>query len=635
MRNLVFTAAALMALALVLAGCGSGGSSSPPPDDGTSSGGSSSGGIPGTGPATLSVRSVPSGAAITLDGRATGQITPADLTFNDAGLASEHVLQLSLGGQNTWGGIATVTGGQTLVLQATLTPVTAQPGTVTAHSDPAGARVYLDGADTGRSAPSVLNSVPAGQHVLEFRSSGFYPYREQVTLRPSGSAISAPVLTRVGNGRITGRVLSPEGDGLVGAQVSVSGTSAVAQSTMYGLFVLPNVSAGQGKTVTAAITTGGVVLSGAHDSVNVDAGRLVSNLDITTSVNGATGALIGRVTDSTGAVEGAMVFASMAVAPSFAPDPNTAPRQAETDADGSFRIASLPPGFWVVTALYRDMAAVTHGINPQIWVGPDDEKQVDFRLSGSTGDTPGTPIDLTATAFTMPAGVSRAAGSYDGIRERLLAVTRSGKWGAKAPRRSAALRERRSRTAPDGSLIEVDLSWTGRGDSDLIGYYIGRSEQQGFGFALLDELLAPYAGFWIDYDMRFTPGHNYYYRVTAVTSRERISSPSNTATAHPLEQLVAVGPAGTIGAATPTFSWESLPEAFLYGVQVFRGFPDRLADPLWESDSLFSPHTSVAYSGPALQSGHTYYWVVAAGNSTDPNKITGWSLSRITSFTVR
>ena len=41
------------------------------------------------------------------------------------------------------------------------------------------------------------------------------------------------------------------------------------------------------------------------------------------------------------------------------------------------------------------------------------------------------------------------------------------------------------------------------------------------------------------------------------------------------------------------------------------------------------------YSGPALQSGHTYYWLVIGGNDTDTQRANGWSLSRITSFTVR
>ena len=95
-------------------------------------------------------------------------------------------------------------------------------------------------------------------------------------------------------------------------------------------------------------------------------------------------------------------------------------------------------------------------------------------------------------------------------------------------------------------------------------------------------------------------------------------------------------PDGGSASATPTFSWEALPGAFLYGVQLFDQFPNGAVDPVWESEILMAAQTSVAYSGSAaLQPGRTYYWVVLAGNSASINSINGWSIKKLARFTVQ
>ncbi len=634
MRNLVLAAVVLAALTLVLAGCGGGGTSGGSSSGGSSSGGSSSSGGPGSGPATLTVNSTPSGAQIRLDGEEKG-ITPATFEISGSDLTTEHTVSLTLAGYNAWSGLATLTNGNTFALQANLAAASAPAGTLVARSEPTGARIWLDGADTGRVTPATLANVPASQHLVEYRRTGTYTFRETVQIPPGATAISAPVLTALGNGRVAGRVLDPEGNGLVDAQVTVNGTSAVARTTTYGIFLLPNVPAGT-RTLAAAINAGGVSLSGARTYVRVESGRLTANADIITSINGSSGTLYGRVTNTRSqAVPGAVVFASLATAPNFLPDPETAPRQAETDAAGNFELQRVPPGFWVLTAVYPDMATVTRGITSQIYVAADAEVDVNFQLPEASSGTPDRPLDLSAVAFTMPTGASRAADAYEGTKDRLLAVSRTGQWGARAARLENVRRRSVTRTAPPGSLIEVDLSWALPSAQDVVGYYIGRSEQQGTGFALIEDLLNPHAGLWIDYDARLSPGRSYFYRVTTTTSRDERSDPSATATARPLGQMTSVSPAGTIDTNRPTFTWEALDDASVYGVQLFGQFPDRAVDPVWESDLVHSPSTSVMYSGPALQSGHTYYWLVIGGNDTDTQRANGWSLSRITSFTVR
>lgn len=594
-------------------------------------GGGSTGTGNHTGSTIISVRSNPSGAHIFLDGQDTGRLTPADLGVTaDENYGTEHVVTLKRDGYNTWSGLATIQQGDTFTMNAALTSTSAQSGAITVQSQPSGARVYLDGADTGRVTPTTLNSVPASQHVLEFRLDGFHPYREEVDVA-GGTAASAPTLTREGNGRVTGRVIDPEGNGLVGAQVAVRGTNIVTQTTTYGIFTLPNVPAGT-QALTASITTGGSTLTGTREEVFVADGRLTSNADIVTAVNGASGSATGIVTNSRGVpIEGAVVFASQAVAPNFVPDPTITPQQTSTDYTGRFNFTGLPSGFWVFTAAYPDLTMITKGISPQIYVAAGATAQADFELPASTAGRPSAPLQLSAVAFTMPASSSRAPEGYEGIRDRLLKKTRAGKMGSTATRAT-----RRTRTAPSGSLIEADLSWIAPNSADVIGFMIGRSTQSSStGFMLLEDLLNPHAGLWVDYDQQLAPGRSFYYRVTAVNSQGLNSDPSNVAEAKPLDQITVVSPSNTATSTTPTFTWNALPSAFIYVVQVFDSFPERYQQPVWESDILYNGQTSVAYGGTALQHGKTYYWVVTGGNSTDINSVNGWSISRITPFTVQ
>jgi hypothetical protein len=523
---------------------------------------------------------------------------------------------------------------ETFTVDAALTNSATAPGAITLQSTPAGARVFLDGQDTGRTAPGTLQDVPAGQHVVEFRLDGFHPFREEVALGGGATATAAPTLLQLGNGRVTGRVLDPEGNGMVGAQVAVQGTAVSTRTTAYGLFTLENVPQGT-HSLNAALTTGGNTLSGVREGVQVVDGLLTSNMDIITALGGASGTLYGRVSDAFGqAVEGAAIFASLAVPPNFTPDSTVAPRTVESDAGGAYSLQGLPPGFWVITAAYPGMGTLTHGINPQVYVSAGASVKIDFALPSSPSASIGTPQGLNALAFTVPSAASRARGAYDGFRERLMQAKITGRWGARAARPATRAGQLRARTAPPGSMIEIDLSWSSPGSRDVIGYFIGRSSQRNTGFALIQDLLNPHAGLWIDYDSRLSPGQSYFYRITAVNSGGRHSDASNVAEARPLGQFTAQGPWGTTQAAAPTFSWEALPGAFLYGVQLYDRFPDRAVDPIWESDRVYAPQTSVAYSGTPLQPGKTYYWIVAAGNSASLDTITGWSFSQLLAFTL-
>lgn len=504
-------------------------------------------------------------------------------------------------------------------------------GVIDVQSDPAGARIFLDGRDTGQVTPARLENVATGVHTLECRLSGFHSFSEEVAVSTGDVAFSAPVLTRLGCGRVTGRVVDPEGNGLWGAQVSAVGTQATTRTTAQGVFVLNNVPTGT-HTLEARSTSGSLTFIGYRHEVSVADGQLASNMDIMTSVEGASGTITGRVTNVSGApIAEARVLASQALGTSYLPENMVAPLLTTADASGYYTLRNVPTGFWVITAAAPGFATVSQGRNPPIYVTVGATVTVNFALPAASVSTPQISGTLFARAITMPAtALTRGRGLYEAFRQRY-PFTRRGR----VPTAGASSWPH-YRTAPLGSLIEVDLFWDAPAGQNVAGYFIERSVQPTAGFALIEDLLRPdlHAGFWIDYDPRLTPGWVYYYRITAVNTNAVSSSPSGVAQAVPLGQVVVQSPIGGPTPALPTFRWNALPGAAIYSVEVYDRLSERRIDPIWESGLLPATQTSVAYAGPALQSGQTYYWLVAAGNKADGDGSTGLSISQVVPFVV-
>lgn len=57
-------------------------------------------------------------------------------------------------------------------------------GDISVNSDPDGARVYLDGADTGELTPCALYSITGGTHSIRLEREGFKPYEQNVEVKP-------------------------------------------------------------------------------------------------------------------------------------------------------------------------------------------------------------------------------------------------------------------------------------------------------------------------------------------------------------------------------------------------------------------------------------------------------------------
>jgi hypothetical protein len=211
--------------------------------------------------------------------------------------------------------------------------------------------------------------------------------------------------------------------------------------------------------------------------------------------------------------------------------------------------------------------------------------------------------------------------------------------------------------------VEIDLFWTSTVFEDLFGYAFKRATSA----AALPNTQAtqllrdPLADAYFDVDPELTPNVTYYYTVHRLDtidfpdpSRQTIGPASNVASANPLNPITALNPAfGSSVGASPSFQWSPVDGAAGYQVYVWDRFPSLQEDPslpaepggnavppVWPanlnspgSSFVTAPATSVTYQGPALQAGRTYYWMVVAVDSANPQNITALSASRIMKFT--
>ncbi|HTY15447.1 MAG TPA: PEGA domain-containing protein, partial [Methanoregulaceae archaeon] len=136
--------------------------------------------VPTTG--NISVSSTPSGAAIFLDGAATGQVTNSVLPNITPG---SHSVILNLTGYQNVTAQVNVIAGQTAQVYASFVPVpppVPTTGNVSVNSYPTGALIYLDGSNTGQSTNSVLYNVAAGSHTILLNLTGYQNATAQVVV---------------------------------------------------------------------------------------------------------------------------------------------------------------------------------------------------------------------------------------------------------------------------------------------------------------------------------------------------------------------------------------------------------------------------------------------------------------------
>lgn len=603
------------------------------------------GGPPGGGGTTvmsLEVDSTPGGARISVDGRDTGLTTPAvvhGLEASDSG--TTHIVRLDLGGYHTYSTLVTLysrTSGDPPLVHAALVPVSAGTVSLAVRTLPPGAEVFLDGRATGQTTPVVFDGLGPTRHTVEVRLAGHETRVEVINLAGKTEDVIVLQLIREGRSAISGSVMDLVGGGLViGATVTVEGTSLSRVTTAQGTFVFENLQKGYYDLVATKVLEDGTRLEGRRENVYVDAenGRMMT-ADIAMARSDEMGAISGYVRDEFGrGISNAYVYVDMIRAIYFAP---------VDEGDGSYGFVQIPesaedePYYIVASAPGYENAATEISLSAGQHLG------VDLTLRETeTREVPAAPLVDWSQALTYPVGDDTILSSTLAVR-RLIAERQDA--GEARVRLLDRLRRRDAAGIrafpPEGFVIENDIAWDTNDEVDLAGYRVRRSLQESRGFETVSIIWDPNAGFMADISPDLGPRTTFYYDLLAFNLSGDESDPSDWLSARPLEalRLVAPYPGETLGFPV-AFAWERVPEAQVYEVLVFDRRPDydtfSQTGLVWDNGAIPANQTSITYGSggevfEALQSGRAYYVAMIAGDGATINDSDALSFSSVVEF---
>jgi len=146
---------------------------------------------------SISVSSSPSGATIHLDG-SVGQSLTTPYTFANL-LIGTHALVLTLDGYEIWSADVLVLAGETLPVDAIMTPIPTT-GSISVSSAPSGVTLVLDGlVDQSVTTPYTFANLSIGAHTLELALEGYEAWSTNVQVSAGGispvHAIMTPIPT--------------------------------------------------------------------------------------------------------------------------------------------------------------------------------------------------------------------------------------------------------------------------------------------------------------------------------------------------------------------------------------------------------------------------------------------------------
>jgi len=126
---------------------------------------------------SVAITSLPSGAAVYLDGspRGTAPVVIPDVK------PGNHEVILSLRGYNDWDQVVSVGSGQTAAVNAVLVAQAPSTGSLAVISDPAGAEIYIDDDFKGVS-PVTISGLSAGTHALSLKLQDYADNTTNITI---------------------------------------------------------------------------------------------------------------------------------------------------------------------------------------------------------------------------------------------------------------------------------------------------------------------------------------------------------------------------------------------------------------------------------------------------------------------
>ena len=392
------------------------------------------------------------------------------------------------------------------------------------------------------------------------------------------------------NAEVAGIVTDFNGDVVRGARVWID-QHGETDSNSSGAYLLSDISEGDYK-VRAEIVKDGIRYRG-ENVARVFDGERSKNVNITVIRESQMARVFGRVIDNQGfSVEGARVFA---IAPN---DGGVFSSTYEiTDSGGTFDLDTLMGGI--------DYKIVASGIGFNsdvdfVNVSAGSEQELILALKNPTDPFLATPTGLDGVAWTSPSEITRSAQSQTAI-ENIKRI-----FDPRTPKRTV------TRETVNGNWVEADLFWDAYPDSDAhIGFGIYRRFGNSGQFTAVDFLRDPEAEIYQDNDSTLQEFETWNYFITALNTNypdtfDSESDPSNTVAIETLGDLFA----NSVLQGPLRFRWDAGSGAEEFIVYLFDEFPGIGVDPIWDNSGSPVGGTQLNYTGPGLQSGRRYYYVI-------------------------
>jgi hypothetical protein len=586
----------------------------------------------------IAVTSSPGGARIFIDGKDSGAYSsvsgnaPTNVSIEHVTPeGSVHLVTLKLEGYYDWNMFVMLMPDSIVRVDAKLVSSSqAQTtGKLIITSEPEGAEVFLDGNPTNMKTPAELSGLSPTRHAIKLRLRDMELF-DFVDMKPDGAVELHAVFDEPTKGSISGVVYNVNGDTMLDADVKLMlGEQVVATSrtTLFGTFLFRNIAPGR-YTIRATAETPSGTLFGERSNIIVVSGRRTFNADVTVFPEGIVGGIQGRVTNKAGKpIEGAHVFTLIGLL-SASSD--------VTDSSGRYRLTNVPEGSWIVEALALGYLRSRQ----QVYVEKGKTAQLDFVLEEAQkvlAPLP-KPEPPSGTMLTYPATVSR--GLNDGSKNAFISFLRLHRLDnlikvLTAPRP----RSKHKRMPASGFFIEADLWWKIISREDVLGYVVYRSFAESGGFKRVTTIYGTALPMFVDLSDEHTPLKPVRYAIALLSALNNESDMSDPIRLEPIGEARLKSPPNQAIIKVSegeriSFEWHPVDGATAYWVQLFSEFPTGAVDPQWETTSPLKV-TNVAYDGPQLLRGKTYYWMVIASNSDEPKKATAFSYSELRQFIVQ
>ncbi|HVT12257.1 MAG TPA: carboxypeptidase-like regulatory domain-containing protein [Fimbriimonadaceae bacterium] len=411
-------------------------------------------------------------------------------------------------------------------------------------------------------------------------------------------------------GTITGFIEDVNGNPVRNARVYVDG-GPQTYSNSAGSYRLVDAS-GDVRIIKASVNQDGVNYFG-ENTVQIFNGETSKSVNVTVAPSNQLATLTGTVTDRNGdLVQNAHVFAAATNGGGTVTVFSSS--YVLTDSSGNFSMPTLLGGqSYTVVA-----SAVGYDSDPDTVTIPAGQTQnLLFTLKNATDPLLPAPTNLFGQSWTTPhVSTTRVQGQQAALEAVKNMID---------PRRSS---HRQTRDTSNGNFVEIDLEWDAMSDPSLIGFEIyrapgnvGVNSLQG-----IDFYRDPLATLYEDMDASFQENQTYSYAITAFNTNAGDTNNSESG----FSNEVVVTTLGdlfldSVTTGPLTFHWEAASGAQNYQVYVFDRIPSVGITSIWNANTT---STQLAYGGPALTSGHTYYYVVLG----QTNDNTGKTLSLIDSF---